>query len=237
MKKKVALTAAAVAMVGTLAVGGTLAWFTDTETATNVVTTGNVDIAIHETDDPEENFSDDTIIKDEGLSYGDTKGVTPGTELTKRVAVQNTGVNDALIMVKIDLPEEGIVELGLKENSDWQSDPQDENTFYYKKVVTSGQFTNELLSSLIIDSKTGNEFTNLEDLEVKINAYAIQADNIQVGEAGDLHDVDPESLEDMRAAFENKIVDYDYMQDSEDQEKGNDGESASVDDAEGDETL
>ena len=38
MKKKVALTAAAVALVGTLAVGGTLAWFTDTETATNVVT-------------------------------------------------------------------------------------------------------------------------------------------------------------------------------------------------------
>ena len=48
MKKKVALTAAAVAMVGTLAVGGTLAWFTDTETATNVVTMGEVDIKLSE---------------------------------------------------------------------------------------------------------------------------------------------------------------------------------------------
>ena len=43
MKKKYALALAAAAMVGTLAVGGTLAWFTDTETATNVVTMGNVD--------------------------------------------------------------------------------------------------------------------------------------------------------------------------------------------------
>ena len=50
MKKKVALTAAAVALVGTLAVGGTLAWFTDTETATNVVTTGHVDISVMEKD-------------------------------------------------------------------------------------------------------------------------------------------------------------------------------------------
>ena len=48
MRRKVALTAAAVAMVGTLAVGGTLAWFTDTETATNVVTLGNVDIVLNE---------------------------------------------------------------------------------------------------------------------------------------------------------------------------------------------
>ena len=32
MKKKYALALAAAAMVGTLAVGGTLAWFTDTET-------------------------------------------------------------------------------------------------------------------------------------------------------------------------------------------------------------
>ena len=48
MKKKYALALAAAAMVGTLAVGGTLAWFTDTETATNVVTMGNVDITLSE---------------------------------------------------------------------------------------------------------------------------------------------------------------------------------------------
>ena len=50
MKKKLVLSLAAAALVGTLAVGGTLAWFTDTETATNVVTTGNVDIAWFEGD-------------------------------------------------------------------------------------------------------------------------------------------------------------------------------------------
>ena len=76
MRRKVALTAAAVAMVGTLAVGGTLAWFTDTETATNVITTGNVDVRW---------FENDEAITDEnpGVPYGEDTPVTPGQEQMK----------------------------------------------------------------------------------------------------------------------------------------------------------
>ena len=71
MKKKVALTAAAVALVGTLAVGGTLAWFTDTETATNVVTMGKVDILLKEDGGTDGN----KVTSPEGLEY---KNVMPG---------------------------------------------------------------------------------------------------------------------------------------------------------------
>ena len=77
MKKKVALTAAAVALVGTLAVGGTLAWFTDTETATNVVTMGEVDIRLSE------DGGKDGIIGNNGLEYDN---VMPKTFLIRMLA-------------------------------------------------------------------------------------------------------------------------------------------------------
>ena len=43
MKKKLMVTALAVALVA-IAVGGTLAWFNDTDEVTNVFTVGSVDI-------------------------------------------------------------------------------------------------------------------------------------------------------------------------------------------------
>lgn len=216
MRRKVALTAAAVAMVGTLAVGGTLAWFTDTETATNVVTTGNVDIAIHETDDPGKKFDETTIITNEGLSYGDeTKGVTPGEHMTKRVAIQNTGKNPALIKVTIDVANNDVIDLVLAENSKWLSGG--EGVYYYSEAVAPTAFTADLLSALEIAPTVDNKSTDLADLEVKIMAYAIQSENLKVGD--DSHAVDPTSLDDMKAAFnDNTILDY-----TNENEVGNDG--------------
>lgn len=210
MKKKVALTAAAVAMVGTLAVGGTLAWFTDTETATNVVTTGNVDIAIYETknEDPEYEWQKSDIQNDEGLVYSgeDNKGLTPGEELTKRVAVGNEGNNDALIKVEITFPNE--VEYALNNDGTWYNDGK--GGFYYLGVVEPGNFTTDLLESLTIKPELGNNYTNLSEIEVGIKAYAIQADNIRVGE--DNHLVDATKSEDLVAAFENSASFEHYVE-------------------------
>lgn len=218
MRRKVALTAAAAAMVGTLAVGGTLAWFTDTETATNVVTTGNVDIAIHETNDPGKPFDDSTVIIDKGLSYGDEeKGVTPGEHMTKRVAIQNTGENPALIKVTIDVADSDVIDLVLADNGKWLSDEDEEGVYYYSEVVAPTAFTADLLSALEIAPTVDNEFTDLDDIEVKIMAYAIQSENLKVGE--DSHDVDPNSLEDMKAAFN----DYNILDYTNENEVGNDG--------------
>ena len=91
MKKKYALALAAAAMVGTLAVGGTLAWFTDTETATNVVTMGNVDITLSEAG------GEDGAIIDGGLEYTD---VMPGDKFQKTVTIKNNG-NDAYVRAVI----------------------------------------------------------------------------------------------------------------------------------------
>lgn len=216
MRRKVALTAAAVAMVGTLAVGGTLAWFTDTETATNVVTTGNVDIAIHETNDPEGTFNDSTVITNNGLSYGnEEKGVTPGEHMTKRVAIQNTGENPALIKVTIDVENSDVIDLVLAKNSKWLSD--EEGVYYYSEAVAPTAFTADLLSALEIAPTVDNKSTDLADLEVKIMAYAIQSENLKVGD--DSHAVNPTLLEDMKAAFNDNII-LDYTNENE---VGNDG--------------
>ena len=52
-KRKILMLAMSICMVAILAVGGTLAYFTDVDTADNVFTLGNVDIAIEEEFDPE----------------------------------------------------------------------------------------------------------------------------------------------------------------------------------------
>ena len=51
MKRKISLGIAAVAMVLTVAIGGTLAYFTDRDEATNVITMGKVHISLVETTD------------------------------------------------------------------------------------------------------------------------------------------------------------------------------------------
>lgn len=48
MKKKILTLCLVVALAATAVIGGTLAYFTDTENETNVMTMGNVDITLHE---------------------------------------------------------------------------------------------------------------------------------------------------------------------------------------------
>ena len=48
MKKKIIALCLIVALAATAVIGGTLAYFTDTDEATNVFTTGNVDITLTE---------------------------------------------------------------------------------------------------------------------------------------------------------------------------------------------
>lgn len=48
MKKKIMAMCLVIAMAATAVIGGTLAYFTDTDSATNVMTLGNVDIKQHE---------------------------------------------------------------------------------------------------------------------------------------------------------------------------------------------
>lgn len=79
-------------MVGVLSaatvVGGTLAYFTDNDTADNTFSIGNVQIELDEEFD-EKNAQ-----------------LIPGKDITKEVAVKNVGSNDAYVRVHIAIPSE-----------------------------------------------------------------------------------------------------------------------------------
>ena len=89
MKKKTILVAAiAVMLVAALVVGGTLAYFTDTKTADNTFTMGNVAITLDEKN-ANPNAPENTY------------NVYPGLIVDKDPTVTNVGLNDAWIRAKI----------------------------------------------------------------------------------------------------------------------------------------
>lgn len=91
MKKKTKLTVAAVSLGALMTVGGTLAWFTDTEEVTNVVTMGKVDIALSEVG------MGSGLTEDNGLIIED---IMPGDKRYKEAIVENKG-NDAYVRAKV----------------------------------------------------------------------------------------------------------------------------------------
>ena len=83
MKKKILTICLIVALAATAIIGGTLAYFTDKDEATNTFTMGNVKIDLKETFDP------------------DTAVLRPGSqktnEIEKKVWIENTGSENAYV--------------------------------------------------------------------------------------------------------------------------------------------
>ena len=87
-KKSIVLAATALMMAAALVVGGTLAYFTDTDDATNTFTVGNVDIELIEKFDP------------------DNALLIPGkaNAINKDVSIKNVGTNDAYVWYTYKIP-------------------------------------------------------------------------------------------------------------------------------------
>lgn len=96
MKKRNVLTLVlALVLVAALAVGGTLAYFTDKDEASNTFTMGKVDINLHESDD------DGATWEENGLQY--TK-VLPGNEEKKWAQVTvDANSEDCYVMVSVQI--------------------------------------------------------------------------------------------------------------------------------------
>ena len=94
-KKTLVVTSALCAL---LAVGGTVAYFTDRDDAVNKIDIGQVKIDLTE---PEWDASPD----DNGDTIpDDAEDVVPTQEITKDPMVTNKGVNDAYIYVSVSFP-------------------------------------------------------------------------------------------------------------------------------------
>ena len=99
-KKSILMAAIAVMLVAVLVVGGTLAYFTDTKSATNTFTMGNVKIALDEQQKGENGLE----------AFEQNKTLVPGKSndgnaVSKIVTVKNTGANDAWVWVELKIPK------------------------------------------------------------------------------------------------------------------------------------
>ena len=110
MKKKIAALALVVVLLVAAVVGGTLAYFTDTDSATNTFTVGNVSIqllesALHRDNDA---ATDEAIIADaadyEAYLAEAGKDMVPGRWVKKAPYIYNDGKNDAYVRIKATFP-------------------------------------------------------------------------------------------------------------------------------------
>ena len=85
MKKKILSLCLVVCLAATAIIGGTLAYFTDTDNATNVMTMGNVEIDLEET-------------------YEQNSTLVPGLDINKDVWVENDGTEEAYVRVHMAFP-------------------------------------------------------------------------------------------------------------------------------------
>lgn len=98
MKKKITALCLCVALLAIAVVGASLAYFTDTDNATNTFTVGNVKIDLIEQQKGENALE----------AFENNKPLVPGTSdknaVSKIVTVKNTGENDAWVWVDLKIP-------------------------------------------------------------------------------------------------------------------------------------
>ena len=137
-KKKLIPVAAAAVLTGTIGIGSTFAYFSDSEQVSNVITTGNIDISLWETDAGQnKNF--------EGMTF---EGILPGDHLAKnptitmedgsaylRVKVTMSGETEADTQNELAESVWESVEAGLAENG-WIKGAGD--YYYYQEAAVQG---------------------------------------------------------------------------------------------------
>lgn len=127
MKKKITAIFLCVALVAIAIVGASLAYFTDTKTATNTFTMGNVQITL-----------DETNVNGQGRTDKNTYNTYPGAVVTKDPIVHNIGANAAYIRATVKV-------------ENWVTTCKE----CYKFDGTGG-YANTLVDYLVVEKKLGN---------------------------------------------------------------------------------
>lgn len=188
-KKKLTLAIAACALTLTLAFGVTMAYMTDSEGVTNTVTVGKVNIDLEEPGYP-------------GNDSDEVKNVIPNQEVVKDPQIENTGINDALVFLRVEIPQETYTD---EDDGTWKQKKQDlfrlkdisdqwellrtetitdadgkEKTSYiygYKKALAKNSTTDKLFQKVQMKNAMESDLNgNVEDIVV--TACAIQATDI-----------------------------------------------------------
>ena len=192
---------AACALLGAMAVGGTMAYLTDDASATNTFTVGSVDIEL-----TEENYPGN-----EDLSV---KNLVPNQEVTKDPIIKNVGTNPAILFMTVDVPVKNVTLVeedgtkGTKEATElfWFKDSADsaadaannfdagwinisdtkgttgeadgttKYVFAYSEALDGSESTTALFDKVQLKNVIEGELSGAQDIVV--NAYAIQASDV-----------------------------------------------------------
>lgn len=162
-KKKIVSIALAASLAATAIVGGTLAYFTDTDDATNTFTVGNVDI----------------VLTEPGWDNGgkaEAEDMYPGEAVAKDPTVTNNGANPAFVRVKVEWPDAPEMSYRTdyvdgKLGDNWV-DGKD-GYFYYTKILNPMEETDALFDQVVLSTETTNGYDGTYDIVV--TAEAIQA--------------------------------------------------------------
>ena len=202
-KKIIGLCIAGVLAVGSI--GGSLAWFTSSDSVTNPFTTAS-------TDNPSDPNSGIKIHED--FKPEDADNTLPGDTVTKQVNVINKATYDQLIRVKIkkvwkdakgeekpDLDTKNI-NLNFENNLTDSNNPEEgkwikgsDGYYYYNGIVNPKGQTSNLLESVTLSKDTTNEFKGLK-FDVTVNSEGVQAAN---GAVSDSWKDAPQAIKDLGA--------------------------------------
>ena len=208
-KKNILSIVVALALVAALAVGATLAFFSDEDTATNTFTMGKVDIDLKESDNGGETWTDDGLTF-EKLVPGDT---TP--KMAKVTVAEDS--NDCYIAMTVALEcndndaetgkgftngEKALLMAAVEDAIDadkWTVVLQNDGSLLciYKEACVAEA---EVVLFEEITLPLGDKFVfgnNLaeEEFSLVLNAYAVQADNMEELMEGESGEVSPENFD------------------------------------------
>lgn len=166
IKNKLLSVSAILITVASIA-GSTLAYFNDSGTAHNVITSGNVKITLQE-------WADANKTK----PFENIEGIMPGMEVTKIAEVKNTGDNTAWIRVKIeksfDMEEADPSLIVLAIGEKWTED--EDGWYYYTDPLEKDQVTEPIFEEVQFAKEMSNEYQNRK-ANVNVIAQAVQTAN------------------------------------------------------------
>ncbi|MCF2686027.1 hypothetical protein I6E45_08190 [Clostridium perfringens] len=189
-KKIIGLCIAGVLAVGSI--GGSLAWFTSSDSITNPFSTAS-------TDNPSNPNSGIKI--NEKFNKEEADNTLPGDNVTKQVNVSNKATYDQLIRVKIkkvwkdakgeeksDLDTKNII-LNFEKNLTDSNKPEEgkwiegsDGYYYYNAIVNPDGQTANLLESVTLSKDITNEFKGLK-FDVIVDSEGVQAANGAVNDS------------------------------------------------------
>lgn len=166
-KKYLALALAILAIA--LFSGSTLAYYTVIGTATNVVTSGNIRLAIHETTDNGDPFPKDGV------------NVIPGDTVTKEVAIQNICNHPFWLRVELvkgsskeALSAAEVLQIQGLNRDNWT---EHGTYYYYNEILQPGERTEALFTGVHIKGALVDQHDIGTALTITVKAEAVQSEH------------------------------------------------------------